>query len=41
MPYFSFATYADYREEWAIEAESLEDARRKIGINGHPLVYPQ
>lgn len=31
MPYFTFATYADYREEWAIQADDIEDARRKIG----------
>ncbi len=31
MPLYNFATYADYREEWAIEAKDLDDARRKIG----------
>lgn len=33
MPHFSFATYADYREEWAIRADSLEEARKIIGTD--------
>lgn len=33
MPLYSFATYADYSEEWAIEADSIEDARRKVGTD--------
>ncbi len=33
MPYFRFATYADYREEWAIQAASLEEARKRIGTD--------
>jgi len=33
MPLFNFATYADYREEWAIEAKDLEHARELIGTD--------
>jgi hypothetical protein len=31
MPLYNFATYADVREEWAIRADSIEDARKLIG----------
>jgi hypothetical protein len=31
MPIYSFATYADIREEWTISAESLEQARALVG----------
>ena len=33
MPLYNFATYAEYREEWAIEARDLDEARRKIGTD--------
>ena len=33
MPLYNFATYADYREEWTIEARDLDEARRKIGTD--------
>jgi hypothetical protein len=33
MPLFNFATYANYREEWAIEAKDLEHARELVGTN--------
>ena len=31
MPLYNFATYADAREEWAIEADSLDHAKQLIG----------
>lgn len=31
MPFYNFATYADVREEWAIQADSLDHARKLIG----------
>ncbi len=31
MPYYNFATYADVREEWAIRADNLDEARALIG----------
>jgi hypothetical protein len=31
MPHYIFATYADIREEWAVQADSLERARELIG----------
>ncbi len=31
MPLYNFATYADVREEWAIDAKDLDNARRKVG----------
>ena len=31
MPLYNFATYADVREEWAIEADSIDHARQLIG----------
>jgi hypothetical protein len=30
---YNFATYASYREEWAIEASDIDDARSKIGTD--------
>ena len=30
MPYFVFSTYEDTRVDWLFEADSLEDARRKV-----------
>ena len=33
MPLYNFATYASYREEWAIEASDIDDARSKIGTD--------
>src|SRR5439155_11406147 len=30
MPYFVFSTYEDTRVDWLFEADSLDDARRKV-----------
>ena len=39
MPFYNFAIYVDAREEWAIQADSLEHARKLIGddANGNWL----
>jgi hypothetical protein len=31
MPLYGFATYTSVREQWAVSADSLEDARKRIG----------
>lgn len=33
MPVYSFATYVDAREEWAIRADSLEHAKKLVGTD--------
>ena len=35
MPLYNFATYADVREEWAIRADSLDAARKKVGTDAN------